>query len=101
MKIRIINDKSFQITEQGGDAGSFETKQFSTPVGNIEVAQSCYPEIRYFDYKIIVFVRGIYEWKDNNMLQANKPEHMPHILKALEKFCTFNEEPFEIESCII
>ena len=99
MRIRIINDRSFQITEQ--DSGYLETQQFSTPIGEIEVAQSCYPEVRYRDYKTMVFVRGMYKHKDNNVLKVDEPEHMTHILKAIEKFCTFNEESFEIESCIL
>jgi hypothetical protein len=100
MKIRIINDKSFKITEQGGSE-YFETQQSSTPIGKISVAQSCYPEVRYMDNKITVFVRGIYKHMDNNVLKVNKPEHLGPILEALEKFCTFNEEPFEIEPCIL
>lgn len=99
MKIRITGEKSFQITEQGD--GYFEEQEFSTPIGEIEVAASCYPEIRYSDYRILVFVRGMYKHKDHNVLKVDNPDHMPHILKAIEKFCTFNDEPFEIESCIL
>lgn len=99
MRIRIINDKSFQITEQGDKC--FKEYDFSTPIGEIEVASSCYPEVRYMDYKTMVFVRGMFTDKNDNVLKVNDPEHMPHIIKALEKFCTFNEESFIIESCII
>lgn len=53
------------------------------------------------DYRTMVFVRGMYTHKNYNVLKVDEPEHMTHILKAIEKFCTFNEEPFIIESCIL
>ena len=100
MRIRINSPTTFVITEQSEKY--LETYYFDSPiVGNIEVAKSCYPEVRYLGYKTILFVRGMYEDKNYNTLRVNKPEHMPHIIKALEEFCTFNEEPFEIESCIL
>lgn len=99
MRIRIIGERSFQITEQGDKY--FKEYDFSSPIGEIVVASSCYPEVRYMDYKTMVFVRGMFTDKNDNILKVNDPNHMPHILKALEKFCTFNDEPFEIESCIL
>lgn len=100
MRIRIDSPTTFVITEQSENY--FTTYYYTSPIlGDIEVAKSCYPEVKYFGGKTIVFVRGIYGHKDNNTLQVSKPEHLPHILKALEKFCTFNEEPFEIEPCTL
>jgi hypothetical protein len=99
MKIHIKSPTTFVITAQSNKY--FESYQFSTPIGEIEVAKSSYPEVKYFGGRIVLFVRGMNRNKDNMTLEVNYPEHMPHILKALEKFCTFNEEPFEIESCIL
>lgn len=100
MRIRINSPTTFVITEQSDKY--FKTYYFDSPiVGNIEVAKSCYPEVRYLKDRTILFVRGMYNNKNYNTLRVDKPEHMPHIIKALEEFCTFNEEPFEIESCIL
>ena len=100
MKIRIDSPTSFVITEQSEKY--LETYHFDSPIlGDIEVAKSCYPEVKYLGDRIILFVRGMYKERDNMTLEVNCPSHMPHIIKALEEFCTFNEEPFEIESCIL
>jgi hypothetical protein len=100
MKIRINSPTTFVITEQSEKY--LETYYFESPiVGNIEVAKSCYPEVRYLGYKTMLFVRGMNKDRDDLTLEVNHPRHLSHILKALEEFCTFNEEPFEIESCIL
>ena len=100
MRIRINSPTTFVITEQSEKY--LKTYYFDSPiVGNIEVSKSCYPEVRYLGYKTILFVRGMYDNRNYNTLRVDKPEHMPHIIKALKEFCTFNEEPFEIESCIL
>ena len=100
MRIRIDSPTTFVITEQSEKY--LETYYYTSPIlGDIEVAKSCYPEVKYLGYRTVLFVRGMYEDKNYNTLRVNKPEHMPHIIKALEEFCTFNEEPFEIESCIL
>ena len=100
MKIRINSPTTFVITEQSDTY--FETYYYTSPVlGDIEVAKSCYPEVRYLKDRTILFVRGMNRDWDNMTLEVNCPSHMPHIIKALEEFCTFNEEPFEIESCIL
>ena len=100
MRIRINSPTTFVITEQSEKY--FETYSFTSPIlGEIEVAKSCYPEVRYLGYKTIIFVRGMYDNKNYNTLQVNKPAHLEPVLKALKDFCTFNEEPFEIESCIL
>lgn len=100
MRIRIDSPTSFVITEQSDTY--FETYYYTSPVlGDIEVAKSCYPEVRYLGYKTMLFVRGMYKNENHKTLRVDKPEHMPQMLKALEEFCTFNEEPFEIESCIL
>lgn len=100
MKIRINSPTTFVITAQSDKY--FETYNFTSPIlGEIEVAKSCYPEVRYLGYKTIIFVRGMYDNKNYNTLQVNKPAHLEPVLKALKDFCTFNEEPFEIESCIL
>ena len=99
MRIRINNPTTFVITAQSNKR--FESYQFSTPIGEIEVAKSSYPEVKYFGHRILLFVRGMNKERDNMALHINYPNHMPHILNALKEFCTFNEEPFEIESCIL
>ena len=100
MRIRINSPTTFVITEQSEKY--FETYYYTSPVlGDIEVAKSCYPEVQYLGDRIILFVRGMYDNRNYNTLRVDKPEHMPHIIKALKEFCTFNEEPFEIESCIL
>jgi hypothetical protein len=100
MKIRINSPTTFVITEQSDKY--FETYYYTSPIlGDIEVAKSCYPEVRYLGYKTMLFVRGMFEDKNYNTLRVDKPEHLEQMIKALEKFCTFNEEPFEIESCIL
>lgn len=100
MRIRINSPTTFVITEQSGNY--FETYYYTSPIlGDIEVAKSCYPEVKYLGDRIVLFVRGTNTDRDNMALEVNHPSHMPHIIKALEKFCTFNEEPFEIESCIL
>ena len=100
MRIRIDSPITFVITAQSEKY--FETFYYTSPVlGDIEVAKSCYPEVRYLGYKTVLFVRGIWQGENHKTLRVDKPEHLPQILEALEKFCTFNEEPFEIESCIL
>ena len=99
MRIRINSPTTFVITEQSEKY--LETYQFSTPIGEIEVAISSYPEVKFFGHRILLFVRGMNKERDNMTLEVNCPSHMTHIIKALEEFCTFNEEPFEIESCIL
>lgn len=100
MRICINGPTTFVITEQSDK--HFETYCFTSPtLGEIEVASSCYPEVRYLEYKTMLFVRGIYGHENYKTLQVNKPEHLTPILKALEKFCTFNEESFEIEPCTL
>lgn len=100
MRIRIDSPTTFVITEQSENY--FTTYYYTSPVlGDIEVAKSCYPEVRYLGNRIVLFVRGMFTDKNYNKLRVNKPEHLSQMLKALEEFCTFNEEPFEIESCIL
>lgn len=99
MKIRINSPTTFVITEQSSKR--FKELTYQSPIGDIMVGQESYPEIAYFDYKTMVFVRGAYEEYDNSLLKVKDPKHMPHILQALKEFCTFNDEPFEIESCIL
>lgn len=100
MKIHIKSPTTFVITEQSEKY--FTTYYYTSPIlGDIEVAKSCYPEVRYLGYKTVLFIRGMFEDKNYNTLRVDKPEHLGQMIKALEKFCTFNEEPFEIESCIL
>lgn len=103
MKIRIIDDKSFQIVEQSDR--HMLTVTTITPIGIIKVVCSLYPDISYMFYTcsntLNVFVRGEEPEKDNRHLVVQDPDHMPHIIKALKEFCIFNHEPFEIESCIL
>ena len=100
MRIRIDSPITFVITAQSDKC--FETCRYNSPImGEIEVAKSCYPEVRYLGYRTMLFVRGMFEDKNYNTLRVNKPEHLTQMLNALKEFCTFNEEPFEIESCIL
>lgn len=100
MRIRIKSPTTFVITEQSKK--HFETCRYNSPImGEIEVAKSCYPEVKYLGYRTTLFVRGIYEGKNYNPVVVNRPEHLSQILNALKEFCTFNEEPFEIESCTL
>lgn len=99
MRIRIDSPTTFVITEQSDR--NFKDYEYRSSIGKIIVDQESYPEIIYRNDFILVFVRGIYEVEDYKPLKVKSPEHMPHILKALKEFCTFNEEPFEIESCIL
>jgi hypothetical protein len=100
MKIRINSPTTFVITEQSEKY--FETYYYTSPIlGDIEVAKSCYPEVRYLGYRTMLFVRGMYDNENYKTLQVDKPEHLSQMLQALKEFCTFNEEPFEIESCIL
>ena len=100
MRIRINSPTTFVITEQSEKY--LETYYYTSPIlGDIEVAKSCYPEVRYLGYKTMLFVRGMYDHKNYNTLRVDKPEHLGQMIKALEEFCTFNEEPFEIESCTL
>lgn len=99
MKIHIKSPTTFVITEQSRK--KFKKYVYQSSTCKIAVAKSCYPEVIYHVNTIAVFVRGDYTYKDYEPLRVKDPRHMPHILKALKKFCTFNDEPFEIESCIL
>ena len=100
MKICIDSPTSFVITEQNDKY--FEKLTCQSSIGYITVHQEDCPEIIYqITNRILVFVRGSLSYRDNDPLRVKDPNHMPHILKALKEFCTFNNEPFEIESCIL
>ena len=98
MKIRILSETSFQITEQSDKY--LDTYEYHFDRGIIEVAKSCYPEVRDQGFRIMVFVRGMYTHKNDSILRADVQD-MPHIIEALKRFCRFNEESFEIEPCIL
>lgn len=103
MIIRIINNTTFQIVEQR--RRNMMRKETHTPIGSIEVMCSAFPDISYMFFnsssQLKVFVRGDMLSNDNRLLVVKSPSHLPHVLKAIEKFCTFNDESFEIEPCIL